>query len=138
MTDEVIFKKCPMCRKIWGNRDVFLADDSLELEGYGADFEKLEKGLFYFTHRVPGCFSTMALEAREFISLYTGEKYPDSKMGGDECPRICLDKTKLDRCPAFCENAFVREIIQIIRERQSHDIGPGSEQTARDARSTNE
>lgn len=138
MTDEVFFKKCSMCRKIWANKDIFLDDESIELEGYAADFEKLENGLFYFTHRVQGCFTTMALEAREFLSLYTGEKYPDSKMGGDECPRLCLDRKELGRCPTFCENAFVREIIQIIRERQGHGTVPGSDTIARDAQGTNE
>ena len=65
----------------------------------------------------------MALKTSEFLSLYTGEKYPDSKMGGDECPRLCLDRNELDRCPAFCEYAFIREIIQIIKERHGHGMG---------------
>jgi hypothetical protein len=138
MAEELFFKKCSMCRKTWANKDIFLEDASLVLEGYAADFEKLENGLFYFTHRVQGCYTTMALAARDFLSLYTGEKYPASKMGGDECPRLCLDRSKLDRCSAFCENAFIREIIQIIRERQGHGIGPGSKQIARDAQGTNE
>jgi hypothetical protein len=120
-----------MCCKVWGTRDEFLNDSSLQLDGYGADFEKLENGLFYFTHGVPGCSTTMAIKAGEFLNLYTGERYPDSKMGGDECPQLCLDKEELDRCPTFCEYAFVREIIQIIREHHSHGKGSGSDQIVR-------
>ena len=116
------FKKCPMCRKIWKSRDAFLDDESLLLEGYTADFEIKEKGLFYFTHRTRGCYSTLALEAGDFLDLYTGEKFSGSKMGGDECPRFCLDRHKLDRCPALCEFAFVREIIQIIKGREDRGI----------------
>lgn len=117
------FKKCSMCGEIWGTRDEFLDDRSLELNGYGADFDRLENGLFYFTHKLQDCSTTMALKSSEFLNLYTGEKYPDSKMGGDECPRLCLDKNALDRCPAFCECAFVREIIQIIKARHGMESG---------------
>jgi hypothetical protein len=106
-----------MCGEMWKTRDEFLKDRSLELNGYGADFRELGNGLFYFTHKVQDCSTTMALKAREFLNLYTGEKYPDRKMGSDECPRLCLDKNALDRCPVFCECAFVRELIQIIKAR---------------------
>ena len=138
MKDEEVFKKCPMCRKIWKSREAFLDDGFLQLEGYSADFKIQEKGLFYFTHRVQGCFSTMALEARVFLDLYTGEKYPESKMGGDECSRFCLERENLDRCPALCEFAFVREIIQIIKGRHGDGIGSGSDPVVHDARSINE
>jgi hypothetical protein len=137
MKDEEVFKECSMCRKTWKSREAFLNDDCLELEGYSADFEIQEKGLFYFTHRVRGCFSTMALEAKDFFDLYTGEKYPDSKMGGDECSRFCLDRENLDRCPALCEFAFVREIIQIIKERHGDGIRTVSDPVVNDARRIN-
>jgi len=122
VNDEEVFKECPMCRKIWQNREAFLDDGFLQLEGYSADFEIQEKGLFYFTHQVQGCFSTMAVEARAFFDLYTGEKYLGSKRGSDECPRLCLDRKRLDRCPVFCEFAFVREIIQVIKGRHGDGI----------------
>ncbi len=69
-----IFKKCPMCGKEWTNRNLFLKDVKLNLNGYQADFEKLEWGLFYFTHLKESCKSTMAVETKEFLDLYTGEK----------------------------------------------------------------
>lgn len=112
------FKICPMCSKEWETRDEFLADQAIELIGYKADFERLEWGLFYFTHNVDGCFSTMALEAKDFLSLYSGQKYTERRTGMEECPGYCLDEKQLDRCDALCECAFNREIIQIIKERQ--------------------
>ncbi len=118
MTEEKIFKKCPMCSTEWKTRDEFLDDLSLIIDGYQADFEKLERGLFYFTHIKEGCLSTMALEAKDFLSLYSGEKYTERRTGKEECPGYCLDKEQLNRCDAICECAFNREVIQIIKERQ--------------------
>ncbi len=63
---EEIFKKCTMCAKVWATRDEFLQDKDLELNGYTADFEELEKGLFYFTHNKPECRSTITLYAKAF------------------------------------------------------------------------
>jgi hypothetical protein len=138
MNDEKVFKECPMCRKIWKSREEFLDDNCLQLEGYSADFEVQEKGLFYFTHRMRGCFSTMALEAKAFFDLYTGKRYPDSKMDSDECSRFCLDRRNLDRCPALCEFAFVREIIQIIKGHHGDGIKSVSDPVVNDARRINE
>jgi len=108
------FKQCTMCNQKWQDRDSFLKDEELELNGYSADFEKLENGLFYFTHIIPDCRSTLALRAKVFIDLYKGIKFSESKIGSKECPGFCLERETLARCPAFCEFAFVREIIQII------------------------
>ncbi len=108
-----------MCRKEWEDREAFLNDETLELNGYGADFEIIEDGLFYFTHNVPGCKSTMALKAGDFFDLYTAERSPERKRGADECPGLCLDKDVLDRCSVFCEYAFVREVIQVLLRRHN-------------------
>ena len=48
MDGESAFKKCPCCFTIWDSKDDFLSDSSLELNGYKADFQKLEYGLFFF------------------------------------------------------------------------------------------
>ncbi len=58
------FKICPNCSEVWQTRENFILDPKLKLNGYKADFEKL------------------------------------------------------DRCDAFCECAFVREIIQILKQKQ--------------------
>ena len=107
-----------MCLKDWEDREAFLNDHTLELNGYDADFDQLEFGLLYFTHRVAGCYSTMAIEAREFFSLYQGAKYAENLMGSDQCTGKCLKTGDLGACPAHCRFAFVREVVQIIKKRQ--------------------
>lgn len=113
------FKVCSMCSKIWVSRDEFLDDKTLKLNGYHADFEKLECGLFYFTHNVEACYSTLAIEAKDFLDLYSGKKYTEIRAGKDGCPRYCLEKEQLSRCNVHCECAFNREVMQIIKERQN-------------------
>ncbi|WP_319405320.1 hypothetical protein [uncultured Desulfosarcina sp.] len=112
------FKRCPCCFQAWQTRDDFLKDTALKLNGYKADFEKLEYGLFFFTHLQPECNSTLALEVSDFIDLYKGERYLPRRTGETECPGFCLDKNQLERCDAICECAFVREILQVIRSRE--------------------
>ncbi len=110
------FKTCPCCNNAWQTRSDFLADSSLEINGYAPDFDNLLEGLFFFTHHATGCFSTMTLKADEFADLYTGEKYLERKTGDEDCPRLCFDKEDLRRCEELCECAYVREIIGVIRE----------------------
>ncbi len=117
MDDNKVFKICPMCSTEWKTRDDFLDDKTLEINGYGVDFEKLEWSLFYFTHKKENCLSTMAIEAKEFLDLYSGKKYTEPQKGSESCPRYCLDDEQLDRCDALCECAFNREIINLIKER---------------------
>jgi len=119
MLTDKIFKICPLCSQKWKSRKEFLDDKTLKLNGYQADFETLENGLFFFTHHVEGCYSTMAIMSVDFYDMYTGTKYSETKVGSDECPGYCLKKDQLDRCDAACEYAFVREILHIIREHQA-------------------
>ncbi len=114
---EQFFKICPMCAKKWMNQDNFLDDPMLIFDGYQANFEIMEQGLFYFTHDIEGCGSTMILKADMFVTLYTGPKYEDNKQLSEGCPGLCLDRKQLGRCPEHCEFAFVREISQIIKDR---------------------
>lgn len=113
------FKKCPNCFEIWATQDEFISDSQIELNGYKTDFEKLEYGLFFFTHKKSGCGSTMALEVTNFKDLYSGTIYSERKTDTEVCPRYCFEKEQLDRCEALCECAFVREIIQIIKRKKS-------------------
>ncbi|MCP3876245.1 MAG: hypothetical protein GY699_24270 [Desulfobacteraceae bacterium] len=58
-----IFKTCPNCGFQWKTRNDFLKDSLKELNGYTADSEKLEYGLFFspalkselFNHGIWGC-----------------------------------------------------------------------------------
>ena len=118
MESDAIFKKCPSCLIEWKTRADFLGDAALELNGYQTNFNKLEQGLFYFTHNDGDCLSTIALEARNFLDLYKGPRYLGSKALGDDCPQYCLDDGQLNRCQEVCECAFVREVTHLIAEAQ--------------------
>ena len=116
------FKICPMCEKHWVSRDTFLDDTSLIFNGYQANFGVVEQGLFYFTHNIEACGSTMVIRAEAFLSLYKGKRYTENKHLSSDCPRYCLKKDQLKRCEAFCQYAFVREISQIILDRSQKSI----------------
>ncbi len=112
------FKTCPMCKKIWTSRNVFLNDPELSFNGYQANFGFIEQGLFYFTHKSSNCGTTLSLWVKDFFSLYTGKKYTENKQFSRECPHFCLDKTRLEMCKIHCEYAYIREIIQLVKERK--------------------
>ncbi len=121
MEEKKVFKHCPMCQNEWKTRDAFLDDNTLKLNGYGVDFERLELGLFYFTHHVDGCHSTLAIQAGDFLNLYSGTQHSERRTGKEGCPGYCLQQDQLDRCEALCECAFNREVMQLIKSRQNGD-----------------
>ncbi len=42
-------------------------------------------------------------------------KFEERKTSGEDCPGYCLHETELRSCPAHCECAYIREIIQRIK-----------------------
>ena len=92
MAEEKYFKICTMCSTKWETRNDFINDPLLHINGYQAHFEKLGRSLFYFTHQKEDCYSTIAIKAEEFISLYSGKKYNERRTGKEDCPMYCLDK----------------------------------------------
>lgn len=110
-----VFKICPCCEKSWKTRDEFLADDSLNLNGYQVSLKNLESGLLLFSHMIEGCKTTMGIYIKEFNDMYSGGRYTENKALTEECPRYCINKKRLDRCNTFCECAYVREIIHIVK-----------------------
>lgn len=111
-TEEPLFKTCPMCSAQWKCLDTFLEDHALSFNGYQANFGILEEGLFFFTHDTENCGSTMALSVGCFEALYTGKKYPDSKLLSKDCPGLCNDPNNFERCQNKCECAYAREISE--------------------------
>lgn len=107
-----VFKKCPMCGFPWQSRDSFLSDPYIEIIGYQVCFEELKAGFFLFNH---SCAGTLAVPVDAFEDLYDGPVYEERKTETEECPRYCLRREELAACPARCECAFVREIIQLVR-----------------------
>jgi len=108
------FKTCPFCSKPWASREMFLEDADIDLVGYQVDFEDLSLGLFLFNHLT--CKTTLAVHASLFKDLHTGPVYLERKTGQTECPGYCLRTPELAPCPAECECAWVRSLLQIIRE----------------------
>jgi hypothetical protein len=108
------FKICPHCGKTWPDRDVFLADPGVEVIGYQVDFEVIERGLFLFNHH--DCKTTMAVPTRKFKDLHHGPFFSERQTGLDPCPGYCLKQHELEPCPAECACAWVRDVLQIIRQ----------------------
>ena len=89
------FKKCPSCNEIWSTQNEFITDELLEINGYKTDFEKLEYGLFFFTHKNNNCFSTMAIEVKDFMNLYKGTIYSEKKLRVKNARVIALTRINL-------------------------------------------
>lgn len=107
-----MFKKCPLCAHPWKTREAFLSDPGLEIIGYQSRFDEVESGLYLFNHV---CQTTLALEVAAFEDLYKGPRYETPLTGSDECDGYCLDINALEACRADCKYAYVRDIIQIIK-----------------------
>jgi hypothetical protein len=107
-----MFKQCSLCGKVWSAREEFLSDEDIELVGYQVNFKQLTSGYFLFNH---SCKTTLAIKAIEFADLYDGEVFDSRKTGTEECPGYCLHISNLKPCPAECECAYIREIIQIVK-----------------------
>ena len=114
-----VFKTCPNCKMEWPTQESFINDLSLKMNGYMANLNQLEDGIFFFTHNVEHCFSTLAVEAALFLNLYDGPYYEERKARSEDCPGYCIDMRMLNSCPVKCECAFVREISKIIQDMQS-------------------
>jgi hypothetical protein len=110
------FKTCPKCGFIWTTREAFLQDSSLEIIGYQVNFAELMGGVFLFNH---SCKTTLGLEVGAFEDLYKGPVFEEALVGTDNCPGHCLHEDSLKPCPAKCECAFAREIIQLFKTHSS-------------------
>ena len=109
-----IFKKCTFCGHRWQTRQDFLQDSALDLIGYQVNFDNLHLGLFLFNHIT--CGTTLGLAAGLFGDLYEGPIYKQRQTDTEKCPGYCLHEKQLEPCPAECECAYVREIIQTVRQ----------------------
>ena len=107
------FKRCEVCGKSWLVRSDLLSDPGVGLVGYQVNFADLVMGLLLFEH---SCGTTLAIGVLEFRDLYSGPIFQSRRTGESDCPTYCLHAEELRPCPATCECAFVREILQIIRQ----------------------
>jgi len=119
-----MFKVCPKCATRWPHRADFLSDPGLQLVGYQANFKALEAGILLFNHT---CRTTLALMAEDFKDLYSGPVFVERATGSAECGGHCLHKDDLGPCPARCECAYVRHILQLIKTWPKTDSACGSD-----------
>lgn len=108
------YRTCSVCKHEWESREEFLADPAVRLIGYQVSFRNLMEGVFLFNHEVEGCTTTLAIEAGHFFDLYEGPMFEGRLRGTRECPGYCLHEGELNRCPASCECAFVRDVMQMV------------------------
>ena len=108
-----LFKKCSCCESPWFSRLEFLEDENLDLIGYQANFCQLELGFFLFNHLT--CQSTIALPAGLFVDLHAGPIFSQRLTGTEICQGFCKDEKALEPCENQCECAYIREVIQIIK-----------------------
>ena len=113
--DPAFPRQCAVCNKHWSTRDEFLGDTRVELVGYQVSFENLVAGQFLLNHE---CGTTLAVPAAAFADLYGGPVFQERATNTADCPGHCLHPDDLDPCTAKCECAFVREILQLVRNRQ--------------------
>lgn len=106
------FKQCPSCGRQWLSQEEFLADPDIVLIGLQVCFESLLKGLILFTH---SCETTFPVEVGRFENLYDGPIYNERVTGSADCLGYCLNEKEFKPCTAKCDCAFVREILQVIR-----------------------
>jgi hypothetical protein len=109
-----IFKICSCCGNPWHCRDEFLRDANIDLIGYQANFYQLELGYFLFNHLI--CESTIAINAGFFKNLYTGPVFDRRLTGTEFCQGFCEDVEILDPCDEKCDCAYVRDVIQTIKD----------------------
>jgi hypothetical protein len=112
MGSDTPFKQCTCCGTVWRTREDLLADPGVELIGYQAHFIVLVEGLFLFNH---SCGTTFALDVAELVDLYAGPVFRRRLDGSADCLGYCIHRGELQPCPAECECAFVREIMQVVR-----------------------
>ncbi len=110
MTD---FMVCPNCRASWKTREDFLNDRNVFICGYQVNFVDIKAGFFLFNHI---CGTTFTLDVRAFADLYHGPVFNKKATGTDQCPGHCLHKNNLDPCPAECECAYVRDVVQTLKK----------------------
>ncbi|MDD2237079.1 MAG: hypothetical protein PHG65_07730 [Kiritimatiellae bacterium] len=110
------FAQCSMCKTSWDTREQFISDPETEIIGYQPDFDNLLQGLLYFNHNKTGCGTTLSFNVHQFSDIYSGPIYTEHKTGGAECPGFCLHEGNLEPCPAYCACAYVREVLQILRQ----------------------
>ncbi|MBI2438679.1 MAG: hypothetical protein HYV36_07705 [Lentisphaerae bacterium] len=110
------FRSCSACMRQWAGLSDFLADPAVILGGYQVNFDRLEAGFFLFHHITPDCGTTMTIPVGKFRGLYDGPVYKKRLQVTAECPGYCQKRSVFKLCPARCECAYVRQILDIVHQ----------------------
>ena len=109
---KLLFKRCSACGTEWITREDFLKDPELKMTGYQAHFKELTEGMFLFNH---SCQATLVIRPGDFTDMYTGPVFKQRATGTKKCPSYCVREHDLSTCPIQCECAYVRDVIQIVK-----------------------
>ena len=109
-----VFKECTLCKTTWSTRSKFIYDPEVRLIGYQMKVNNIERGLLLFNHLA--CKNTLALDVEQISDMYEGPVYTQNKHASKECPLYCLSQGNFERCPVQCSCAYVREVMNKIRE----------------------
>lgn len=115
------FKRCTCCDYRWENEMDLIRDRNLFVNGYQASFENSLEGLFFFTHDVEGCGTTIAIRAGDFYQLYDGPEHIVNMAHTGRCFGYCLSGDDQGECPNPCEMCWARDILKILRNHGSDE-----------------
>ena len=90
-----LFKRCTVCNHEWQDRDSFILDPAIDLIGYQANPDNLNRGMYLFNHE---CGTTLAVYVETFLDLYQGPKYSLSMSSNNGCPGYCRIENYHSRC----------------------------------------
>ncbi len=116
------YKKCTCCAHCWKEPEDLVLDESLYINGYQASFKNADEGLFFVTHMVDGCGTTLAIPAGSLKDLYTGPEYATCMALTDLCDGHCLDRDDLAPCPNHCSMRWVRDILQLLKNHGPREL----------------
>ena len=131
------FKSCGKCGQIWHKRADLVRDPELILIGYQPTFADAAEGLLLFTHVARDCGTTLAIKVAEFKDLVPPHAESIKSTGTLVCPSHCLRVRDLQVCSVPCQMGWVRQLIQVLRQREvpmaallSHELPVRVQQTA--------
>jgi hypothetical protein len=116
------FRECPKCRHLWPDGESFLSDSSLRFLGYQVNYEELNDGLFLFVHHIPSCGTSLAVKPGDFINMHKWPVFGDCLANTEQCAGHCPNVDDLNPCPQPCNCAYVRDIMQGVKQKlaQAH------------------
>jgi hypothetical protein len=112
------FKVCSKCGRAWHTQEDFVCDADLEVNGYQAAFGDPDEGLILVTDQRDSCGTTLGVEAGTLRPLYRGPDYRELCTGTDLCEGLCVDEHRLEECSAPCAMAWVRVVLQYLRQHK--------------------